>query len=74
MPVHMSHTSSITLPSVYRDVSTSGLAAAVVAESVGLAWLVGLRVSGSVARMMPDDTTAMLAFVKRKRGMEGEGN
>ena len=66
----MSDTTSIAMPSVYRDASTSGLA-----------WLVvGFRVSGesargreSVARMTPDETTATATFVK-KGGAEGEGD
>ena len=69
------------MPRVYRDASTSGLAAVAAAESVRLAWLVvGFRVSGksargreSVARMTPDETTATATFLKRKGGAEGEG-
>jgi hypothetical protein len=63
----MSDTTSIALPSVYRDVSTSGLVAA--AESVGFVWLVvDLQVSGESA------PSHGRAFVKRKRGAEGEGD
>ena len=79
----MSDTTSIAMPTVYRDASTSGLGAvAAAAESVRLTWLVvGFRVRGksargreSVARMTPDETTATATFLKRKEGAEGEGD